>query len=181
MSSLDASSWGVDMDILWIYCAQQHFTCQILSFLFTCSDASAPRAVLLRQRQFKWKRQVHQQATLIKYVTRRASVQFCNSTPHQDPVKPEMLIPQRLYFTWHWAVPTFFGICHSTTQPDLHSPSKMSSGLLKGAVSSFIIISKTNRPGGEQTFTHKELPLRCGLTFGYLPHLEKYIPPNVLR
>lgn len=155
--------------------------CQILSLLFTCSNASAPRAVLRRQRQFKWKQQVHQQATLIKYVTHRASVQFGNSTPHRDPVKPEMPIPRRLYFTWHWAVLTFFGICHSAAQPDLPSPAKTSSGLLEGAVSSFIIISKTNRPGGQQIFTHEELPLGCGLTFGYLLHLEKCIPPEVLR
>lgn len=41
-------------------------------------------------------------------VTCRASVQLSNSTPHPDPVKPEMLIPQRPYFTWHLPVLTFW-------------------------------------------------------------------------
>lgn len=52
-------------------------------------------------------------------VTCRASVQLCNSTPHPDPVKPEMLIPQAPYFIWHLLVLTdlVFAICCSAQMP----------------------------------------------------------------
>lgn len=52
-------------------------------------------------------------------VTCRASVQLCNSTPHPDPVKAEMLIPQTPYFTWHLPVLTYllFAICCSAQMP----------------------------------------------------------------
>lgn len=56
------------------------------------------------------------------YVMRRDSVQFRNSTPHRDPVKPEMPIPQRPYFTWHLAVLTYLVFAvplHSRTPPVL--------------------------------------------------------------
>lgn len=46
-------------------------------------------------------------------------MQLCNSTPHGDPLKPEMLIPQRPYFTQHLPVLTFlvFAICCSAQMP----------------------------------------------------------------
>lgn len=52
-------------------------------------------------------------------VTCRASVQLGNSTPHPDPVKAEMLIPQTPYFTWHLPVLTYlvFAICCSPQMP----------------------------------------------------------------
>lgn len=52
-------------------------------------------------------------------VTCRASVQLGNSTPHPDPVKAEVLIPQTPYFTWHLPVLTYlvFAICCSAQMP----------------------------------------------------------------
>lgn len=144
-------------------------------------------------------------------------MQLCNSTPHRDPVKPEMLISQRPYFTQHLPVLTFlvFAICCSAQAPRadregrrmLPSPAH---GHKVSTAGSQTQREEKNPPLHSHSQEELWLAWKCcvqqphhhkldrqtwridrpsstrsclgpGLTFGCLLHLEKHVPPEVLR
>lgn len=53
-----------------------------------------------------------------KCIKHTAFVQFHDSTPHRDLVKPEMLMPQRLHFTYCLAGLTYLVFAIQLAEPD---------------------------------------------------------------